>query len=299
MWVCGIGTPGAAKPARAPFEVPLEILGAGISNAEDEPFVASSYRFMPGEFVYFVFQVSGYQLEQKPAEQETGKGKEAPGKEKEEGVGQLHISYETELLDGSGVRLTPPEAGVIEDETSAKDKDWLPKRRISFQLPSLLAAGTFTLRITVKDHISNATARRDFPFHTGGHQLTPGAALALQRFTFYRTDQDLEPLEVASYRAGDTVWARFDMTGFKLGPGNRYELEYDVAALKPDGKVLFKQEKAAQLSAESFYPPQFVPGALSLTTTRELIHTEYTIVVTVRDLVGKQVVESRQKFRIE
>ncbi len=293
--VTGLTARAVAYPSGAAyFDVPLEILAAGISSAEDDPFVAESYRFMPGDFLYFVFEVGGYHLEKKQKEKEKDKEKD-----KDEGSGQLHLSYEVELIDAAGVPLTAPEKGVIEDETSSKDKDWLPKRRVSLQLPPLLVAGRFTLRVTVNDSMSKAVATRDFPFQTGGHQLTLGQGLSVQHFTFYRTEQQEDPLEVAAYRAGDTVWARFDITGFKTGPGNRYQLEYAVAALKPDGSVLFKQEKAAELAAESFYPAQFVPGVLSLTTTGELVHTQYTIVVTVRDLVGKQTVESRQTFRIE
>jgi hypothetical protein len=273
----------AAPPGGGPnFEVPLEIVGAGISSAEDDPFVSDSFRFMPGEFLYFVFQLSGYQSEKKG-----------------EDSAQVRLEYTVELVDAESVPLTAPAKGVIEEETSAKDKDWLPKRRVSFQLPALLAAGGFTLRMTAKDDISKASTTREFPFQTGGHNLTPGTGLAVQRFLFYRTEQEAEPLDSASFRAGDTVWARFDITGFKTGPGNRYQLEYGVAALKPDGSVLFKQEKAAELASESFYPAQFVPGILSLTTTRKLIHTEYSIILTVRDLIGKQTIESQHTFRIE
>jgi hypothetical protein len=286
LLACGLVTKPASTTESPrlgrPNEVPLEILGAGISNAEDDPFVSESFRFMPGEFLYFVFQVSGYQSEKKG-----------------EDSAHVRLEYTVELIDPAGVPLTAPEKGVVDEETSPKDKDWLPKRRVSFQLPSLLAAGHFTLRVTAKDNISNASTTRDFPFRTGGHDLTPGTSLAVQRFVFYRTEQETEPLDVASYRPGDTVWARFDLTGFKTGPGNAYQLEYGVAALKPDGSVLFKQEKGAELSAKSFYPAQFVPGILSLTTTGDLIHTEYSIILTVRDLIGKQTVESRHTFRIE
>jgi hypothetical protein len=285
--LCGFGADaesGPAEPrAETPnYQAPLEILGAGISGAEDDPFVAPSFRFMPGEFLYFVFQVGGYHVEKKG-----------------EDSGTVRLEYEVEIVDSAGVPLTAPEKGVIEDETSPKDKDWLPKRRVSFQLPPFLAAGQFTLRVTVKDNNSKAEATKEFPFQTGGRQLAMGPELSVQHFTFYRTEQEADPLDVASYRAGDTVWARFDITGFKTGAGNKYQLEYGVAALKPDGSVLFKQAKAAELTAESFYAAQFVPGVLSLTTTSTLPHAEYTIVLTIRDVIGKQVMASRHTFRIE
>lgn len=287
LLVCGFGTSieslGAGPRAGGPSPAAqLEIVGAAISSGEDEPSAPESFQFMPGEFVYFVFQLAGYQTEKK--------GEES---------GQVRLAYQVELVDSAGTRLTAPERGVIEDETSPKDKDWLPKRRVSFQLPPFLAAGRFTLRVTVNDNLSKASATKDFPFQVGGHALAPSQGLAVQRFIFYRTDQEVDPLDAASYRAGDTVWARFDITGFKTGSNNRYQLEYGVAALKPDGSILFKQEKAAKLTAESFYPAQFVPGILSLTTTSVLMHAEYTIVLTVHDLVGKQATESRHTFRVE
>ena len=50
---------------------------------------------------------------------------------------------------------------------------------------------------------------------------------------------------------------------------------------------------------ESFYPKRYVAGILSLKLDPDIAKGEYTIVVTVRDQVGKQQYQSRHSFRVE
>jgi hypothetical protein len=122
----------------------------------------------------------------------------------------------------------------------------------------------------------------------------------VQRFRFQRSQGDGPGLEVAAYRPGDTVWARFDMTGFKTGEGNAVDLSYGVTVFRPDGKSLFSQKSAAHEKLQGeFYPPQFLPGVLSVTTTKDLTPGEYRLIVHVNDLMGKQTTDFAQSFRVE
>jgi hypothetical protein len=265
----------------SPAETTLAVVDAGIQAAEDTPFVRQGYEFLPGEFVYFTFTISGYEQEKK------GESK------------AINLEYKVEVLDSKGVPLTPPESGSIQDELHPQDKDWLPKRRMSFQLPSYLNRGTFNVQITVRDAVSKAEVVKTFPFQIGGRSLKASETLDVQNFHFYRGEGDADPLEVVAYRPGDTVWARFDMVGFKTDPKHTYKVDYGLTVFRPDGTVLFAAPKAAEQSASDFYPAQFVPGVLSLTTTPDLAHAEYTILLTVRDVVGKQTFEHRYTFHLE
>jgi hypothetical protein len=262
----------------------LAFVETGIQSAEDAPFVPADYRFMPGDWIYFTFQVSGFKVAQNGDTE----------------VRQISLRYTVEPVDGQGVPLAQAVSDAIDQEISPQDKNWQPKRRASFLLPSYISAGTYQLRVTVDDLLAKTSASKMFPFQIGGTVIAPAAALNVQSFRFLRDESDGPALEVAAYRPGDTVWGRFDMAGFRTNAQHAAELEYGFSVLRPNGKPVFEEKTAAKEVLNGlFYPPQFVPGVLSVNTTRDLAPGEYTIVVRVRDLIGKQSAELQEKFRIE
>ncbi len=261
----------------------LAIVEAGIERSEDAPFVSAGYQFFPGDYVYFVFQIADFAI----------------NSDERNEVRTISLSYEITPEDSSGTALCPASSGKIETELSPQDKNWMPKRRVSFLIPSFVAAGEFHVHAAVKDLIGKTETSRDFPFHIGGVQIQPSSTVAIENFHFFRNENDREPLEVPAYRPGDTVYARFDMAGYKLGPQNEYHLAYGLTVLGPDGKPFIQQPAAAELQTDSFYPAQFVPGVLKLTTPPDATRGEYVVVLTVRDLVGNQSRESKQAFSIE
>ncbi len=262
-------------------ESALSIVQAGIQTSEDSPFARANYEFLPGDYLHFTFTISGYSTEK------TGDAT------------RLHLEYVVDLVDPAGVRLTPPESGSIEDELHPQDSDWLPKRRLSFQLPSQVAAGTFTVQVIVKDLVAKAEIKKTFAFRIGGRKLQTSDVLDVQNFHFYRDESDKEPLEVVAYRPGDTIWARYDIVGFKTDDKHAYKVTYALTVYRPDGTVFLSAPKAGEQSSADFYAAQFIPGVLNLTTTADTPHAEYTIVLTVQDEIGKQTFEHKYPFRLE
>jgi hypothetical protein len=264
-------------------ETSLAILDAGLETSEDAPFVSRDYRFYPGDYVYFRFQVAGFAV--KTAEKTE--------------VRTISLAYEITPEDAHDVALTPPVSGNIDAELNPEDKNWTPKRRVSFLLPSFVAAGLLHLHVVVKDLVANSETGRDFPFQMGGVEIVPSPAITVENFRFFRKEDDREGLEVAAYSPGDTVYARFDMAGYQLAPENTYRLAYGLTVYRPDGKPYLQQPAAAELTAGSFYPAQFVPGNINLTTSRDTTRGEYTIVLTVRDLVANRTYQLKRGFSIE
>ena len=262
----------------------LAIVSGEIESAEDGPVVPSSYEFLPGDFLYFQFEVSGYKIE----------------RTSEDSPGRIRLAYSIRAEDGSGTPLAPPEEQRIEDEVTGQDKDWVPKRRVAILLPSYAAYGTCRIRLMVEDLIAKTHIQRDYTFLLGGRKVNRSESLAIQNVRFLRSDQDSPGLDVVDYRGGDTVWVRFDMTGFQVGPANVVELSYGVSVLRPDGKLIFQQERAAtQKLTGLFYPPRVVPGELSVTTTPDLLHGKYSLIIRLRDAIGDKIAESQQGFQIE
>jgi hypothetical protein len=264
-------------------ESPLQIVAAGVESSEDAPFVSSTFLFLPGDYLYFQFQVSGFAVKS-PAGSEARK---------------IDLSYEISPQDAKGVALMPPVSGLIKEDLNAEDKNWTPKRRASFLLPSFLAAGEFHVHLTLKDLIGDASTERDLPFHVGGVVVTPTTVLGVQDFQFLRKEDDSEPLEVPAYRPGDTVYARFNIIGFHIGTGNAYHLSYGLTVNRPDGKPYLNQQSAAELSDRSFYPVPFVPGEVSVTTSRDAALGQYVLLLTVRDVAGSQTYQLKRAFTIE
>lgn len=271
----------AAAPEQP--QTKLQIVQAGVQRAEDGPFVPHNYKFLPGDYLHFEFAVSGFKI-----------SGDAYAESR-----QISLNYTVEVVDDKNIALAPAESGKIRDDITPQDKKWIPKRRASFLLPSYIAAGTYTARVTVDDIFAKTKASAEYPFQIGGHVIKPVNGLALQNFRFLRSEQDGPGLEVPAYRAGATVWARFDITGFKIGPDNSVSLQYGVKVLRPDGSQIFAQPEAANEKIAPSYPPQFVPGVLSITTTPNLAAGEYTMVVALHDLIGDQHGETSYKFRIE
>ncbi|MDQ2711661.1 MAG: hypothetical protein M3Y24_05390 [Acidobacteriota bacterium] len=261
----------------------LAVINAGVSSSEDAPFVSSSYRFLPGDNVYFTFEIAGFLIR---AEQ---RGE----------VRKISLHYEIEPQDETNRPLAPSSPGDIETELSPEDKNWVPKRRVSFMIPSFVAAGSFHIHVLVKDLYGKAETARDYPFHIGGIEVKKPPAVTIQNFRFERGENDTEPLSVPAYSPGDTVYARFEITGYRLGPDNNHRVAYGVTVFGPNGKPFIKEPKAADLESKSFYPAQFVPGNVELTVGKNSAHGEYVVVVTVRDLLANQQYETKQAFSIE
>jgi hypothetical protein len=264
-------------------EQSLAITDAGVEQAEDAPFVNHDYEFLPGDYVYFTFQVAGASL--KPVERT--------------GDRLISVSYEVVPQDAHGVPLTPAVNGSIQTSLHPEDKNWIPKRRASFLLPSYIAAGEYRIHIAAKDLFSQHEIAKDIPFRVGGVHIQQSASLTVEDLQFFRNENDTAPVELAAYSPGDTVFARFDIVGYKLGSGNEYRLSYGLTVTKPDGKIFVKDEKAAELMRASFYPAQFVPGSIQLTTRANAQKGQYVIDLIVRDLISNQTFETKRAFSIE
>ena len=261
----------------------LAIVDAGVEQSEDAPFASSSYEFLPGDYLYFTFQIAGFKV------QSENRGE----------VQKISLTYDIAPQDANGVALALPSSGTIETELGSEDKDWLPKRRVSFLIPSFVAAGDFHVHVHVKDVFAEAEVSQDVPFRIGGVQIQPASTLAVQNFQFYRSEEDRDPLQVPAFSSGDTVYMRFDMVGFKTAAQNQYHLSYGLTVFRPDGKTLLNKPNASELEADSFYPPRFLPALVNLKTGPDAPRGEYVVVIAAHDLVGGASAEFKKAFSIE
>ncbi len=261
----------------------LAIVDAGVEQSEDAPFVSRDYSFLPGDYLYFSFQIGGFGIRSEDRDE----------------VHKIALTYEITPQDANGLPLAPPISGAIRTELSPEDKHWMPRRRVSFLIPSFVAAGEFHIHVHVKDLVANTDVSQDVPFRIGGIEIQPAGSLTVQNFRFLRNENDREALEVPAYSRGDTVYASFDMTGFKTDSQNQYHVSYGLTVLAPDGKPFIEKPKAAELEAGSFYPARYLPGVLNLKTPPDVSPGEYVIVLTIHDLFANTTYQIKRAFSIE
>ena len=256
----------------------LKITDAGIREKEDGVLIAPGTTFVPADVVFFACQLQGYQV--------------SPEK-------KVAIEYQFSAVDPNGVAVTEPVSAKINAELAPEDKDWKPRIRQTVLVPPLADSGVYKIRISVKDTVSGETSSAETSFEVRGRAVEPSATLVTRNFHFYRGEEDSEPLSVASYRPGDSVWARFDITGYKFGPENQRDVAYTVTVTAESGRVLLRPGEPSVDKGASFYPMRYAPCAFSFTLQPNLAKGEYTVLIQAQDRVGGQTSEWKQAFRVE
>jgi hypothetical protein len=149
----------------------------------------------------------------------------------------------------------------------------------------------------VKDDTGEATSELEFKVR--GDMIEPSDTLVGRSLRFLRSENDQKPMGNPTYQPGGTLWVRFDITGYKFGEKNKYDVEYGLAILRANGETMFTQPVAAKETSESFYPQHYVPGLLSLGLNKDLPKGSYTMVITMRDKIGNQTWEAREAFQVQ
>ena len=263
----------SAAPPKA-----FRIIDAGIRQTEDGPLVEKGATFVPGEVIFFSCRLDGYQVST---------------------AHKVAIEYQFSAVDPVGVPVVEPVSGKVDTELALEDKDWKPKIRQTVLVPPLAEPGIYKMRFSAKDELSGAAVSMEAPFEVHGHSVEPSDTLVIRNFRFYRREDDAEPLKLAAYRPGDTIWARFDITGFRLGTDNLRDVAYVLSVSGPGGRVLLAPREPTVDKGASFYPMKYVPCGISLNLQRDMRPDEYTITVTAQDRIGNQNYESKQTFRVE
>lgn len=258
----------------------LAIVQPVVAQYDGGPSVPLGYAFGSGESLFLTFDVAGF----KPEGDEDLK---------------LNVSWRCQAFDAKGVALTALDQGAVKVDLAPEDKKWRPRVRVELHLPQGMPTGAAEIRLTAFDHVASAEAALTVPFRTRGLDISGVDRLQPLRFRFLRAEDSAEPLTVAAYRPGDTVWGRFEIAGYELGEGNAFQVSYGLEVFRANGESLFAQEEAANEAGKSFYPRRYMTGLLSLQLTKDLAAGEYTIALRIRDGIGVSKSETKHVFRVE
>ena len=256
----------------------LKVTHAVIAESEDGPAFAQGAVFQPGDVVFFSFLVENYRMGL---------------------TGKIQLTGHIQAFDPAGTPIVPRDEELIGTTVSEEDKNWKPKLRLQIQMPSIAPPGNYTIRFEAVDQQSHQTASDEIAFPVGGKGVERSPALAIRNPGFYRAAEDPAPLKIAAYRAGDMLWVRFDIAGYRYGDQNSIDTGYDVEVLSPSGKQMFAEENAAVEKSQAFYPQPWIPATFNLSLDGKMTPGTYTLVITAHDAVGKQTAVERQEFKIE
>lgn len=263
----------AAPASSAP---PLSITALTLHQYEGGPPLGPGFRFGRGESVFVRYRIQGFT------------------RSKDQ---RVHLECTLEALDGGGVRLVPVQRQTIETELTPQDKDWAPVVRHEFVIPPLLDPGAYRIVVTVEDKLSGARAQAEASFLVRGPVVEPSQTLVARNFRFLKGEEGPVVEGAPVFFRGETLWARFEITGYKIGEKNRIEVEYGLSVLGPTGKEIYSEPVAAAERSTPFYPHRYLPGILSL-DLKNAQPGDYTLVVRIRDLVGDQQYEERHPFQV-
>lgn len=249
---------------------------------EGGPAWPSGHNALSGDTIAFDFQVAGF--------------KTIDGELDD----KVQLNYVISAVDQKGNLLAEPVKGKVEAEVTPEDrkKDWKPKVAGAVTLPQYLASTNYTIHVSVQDQVAKSEMSADFPFSVKGPMVEQGTSITARNFRFLREEADGDPLEIAAYRDGDIVWARFEMTGFRT-KDKAIDISYGLAVANSSGKRMFEQPIAVEEKKSFFYPPAYLPGVISLQLQKNTPKGVYTIELTVNDRNAQQSTTSKHEFSIE
>ena len=117
----------------------------------------------------------------------------------------------------------------------------------TFTIPAFAPPGDYRVTVKAHDEAAGSEASGELVFRVRGTQVASSDTLLARSFVFLRAEDDRTGMTAAIYHPGETLWARFNIVGYKFGEGNRFAVSYGLAVLKPTGEELFAQPDAAMI----------------------------------------------------
>ena len=76
--------------------------------------------------------------------------------------------------------------------------------------------GAYRIAVKVKDEVGGTEIMSQLDVQVRGLEIEPSDTLAARNLRFLRSEEDAAPLDPAVYHPGEMLWARFEITGYKL-----------------------------------------------------------------------------------
>lgn len=212
---------------------------------------------------------------------------------------QISLTYSVQAFDPKGVPVAEIYKGEAKEEVGPEDKNWLPKVETQIVLPDILLPGNYKIVVKAEDLLAKTSADLTVPFDIVGRAVAPSPALLINNFRWYHNEDDERAMTQPIYHAGENMFMRFDMTGFKYGANNKFDVSYVASLVLENGKTIWTQSDPAGEQSESFYPKPYVIGEFGINLQKDFKPGTYTMAIAVKDGVGKQTYQGKFQFIVQ
>jgi hypothetical protein len=212
---------------------------------------------------------------------------------------QIDLKYSVQAFDPKGVPLAEIFQNEMKEEVGPQDKEWQPKIETQLALPDTMLAGKYKLVVKVEDLLAKTSAEATVPIEIKARDVAPSSTLTVRNFRWYHNEDDANAMRQPVYHPGDAMFMRYDVTGFKYGPGNKVDVSCVASLVLASGKVIWTQPEAATEQSEAFYPKPYFSVEFGISLQKNFQPGTYTMAVAVKDAVGKQTYEGKFNFTVQ
>lgn len=256
----------------------LGIVKPALAQSDGGDALPAGFKHTAGETMFFTCNLSGFT------------------KSPEE---QINLTYSVQAFDPKGVAVAEIYKGEAKEEVGPQDKNWLPKIETQIVLPDLLRPGSYKIVVKADDLLAKTSADLSVSFEVVGIDVAPSATLVAKNFRWYHNEDEPRAMSQPIYHAGDNMWMKFDMTGFKYGENNKVDVSYVASLVLENGKTIWTQPDPASEQSESFYPKPYVTGEFGISLQKDFKPGTYTMAVAVKDAIGKQTYPGKFQFIVQ
>jgi hypothetical protein len=268
----------ALLPAAMMAAPGLGIVKPAIAQSDGGDALPAGFKHVAGETLFFSCNISGFT--KSPQD-------------------QINLTYSVQPFDPKGVPVAEIYKGESKEEVGPQDKNWLPKIEDQIALPEILLPGAYKIIVKVDDLIAKTSAELSVPFEVAGRGVTPNLTLIAKDFRWYHNEEDERPMSQPIYHAGDNMFMKFDITGYKYGENNKVDVSYVASLVLENGKTIWTQPEPATEQSEAFYPKPYVEGEFGISLNKDFAPGTYTMAVAVKDAIGKQTYDGKFQFIVQ
>jgi hypothetical protein len=256
----------------------LGIVKPVVAQSDGGEALPAAFKHVAGETVFFSCNIAGFT------------------KSSDE---QISLTYSVQAFDPKGVPVAEIYKGEAKEEVGPQDKSWLPRIETQIILPDVLRPGSYKILVKVDDLLAKTSADLTVPFEVAARDVAASPALLAKDFRWYHNEDDQRAMSQPVYRAGDNMFMRFDITGFKYGENNKVDVSYVASLMLEDGKTIWTQPEPATEQSEAFYPKPYFTGEFGISLQKDFKPGTYFMVVAVKDAIGKQNYQGKFQFTVQ
>lgn len=269
--VAPLGLAQEAEPEEPTLQiVRLELLDSFANYPIDPESV-----FAPGDMVDTAFNLKDYEVSD---------------------IYRMRVRWRVQTSGPTGLPFAPGSEGIFDTELAPEDDEWMPLVRFAAELPDHAPSGVYQIEVVAVDELSGVVVQQVLSVRVAGSTVEHSDVLTVQNFTFSLTEGGSELRELV-YRPGATIFSSFDITGYKLGGGNSYQILSYLELLDGDGVRVYAFNLETE-EGSSFYPRLAVPAQFRFDLDPTIEPGVYTLALTVTDVIGAQAYSTQRSFEV-